>query len=113
MVENHVVIFLSHLVANQRIVARALRAGEFQTERRCVDIVHLDGNDFFELFDAALHLNRLGCLIAETLYERLGVGNFLLLIFIGAQLLFAAFGTQAHVFVVLHLVIVHLATAYL
>ena len=48
------------------------------------------------MLDSALHLNRLGRLVAEPLDEILDVGNFLLLVFVSTELLLAAFGTQHH-----------------
>ena len=64
------------------------------------------------MFKAALHLVCFGGLVAEAFHEALYVGDFLLLVFIGAQLLFAAFGTQFHVFVIAHAVVGYLAHAY-
>ena len=106
--KNYVVaIGLAHSVTNNGIVAAAETGRELQMHGRRVYIVHLDGHYFLQLLDAALHLYSLGGLVAEPLYEVLDVGNFLLLVLIGPQLLFTAFGPEAHILIVLDAIVYH------
>ena len=98
-------IGLAQVFHNQWEVAAALAGREFQVEGAVIDIIHLDGYNAVQLFDAFLHLYRLGGLVAETLDELLQVGNLLLLILVGPQLLLATFGAELYIFVVLHLIV--------
>ena len=83
-----------------------------QVERTVIDLVHLNGHDFGQLLDAALHLNSFRWLIAEAFNEVLDIGYLLLLVAVGAQLLFASLGTQADVLVVGHAVVRQFAARY-
>ena len=108
-----VAIHLLHLVADDGVVAGAQTGGELQVHGRIVNVVHLDGHDFLQLLHLLLHLYGLRRLIAEALYKRLHVGDFLLLVLVGAQLLFAALAAQRDVLVVLHAVVNDPAAGYL
>ena len=106
MVEDGVgAVILAHLIADDRIIATSEARREFEVHLLVVNLIHLDRHDFLELLDSALHLNRLGRLVAESLDEILDVGNFLLLVFVSTELLLAAFGTQHHILIVFHLIV--------
>ena len=106
VVEHAVVaVVLAHVLADDGIVARARAGRELQAQAGGVDLVNLDGHNLFQLLDAALHLYGLGGLVAEALNEVLDVGNFLLLVLVGADLLLAAFGAQLDKGVVGHAVV--------
>ena len=60
---------------------------------RSVDFVNLNGHNFLQLLDATLHLHRFGGFVAKTLNEIFQIGNFFLLILIGAELTLSAFCT--------------------
>ena len=106
MVENGMgTIILAHLITDDRIIATSETRREFEVHLLVVNLIHLDRHDFLELLDSALHLNRLGRLVAESLDEILDVGNFLLLVFVSTKLLLAAFGTQHNILIVFHLII--------
>ena len=109
VVEDGAVVVLAHLVADHGEVAAPLRTGELQAQGAGVHLVHLDGDDLLQLPHLLLHLHGLGGLVAEALDEGLRLLYLAALVFVGAQLLFAAFGAQREVFVVLHLVVVYLA----
>ena len=98
-------IILAHLVADNGIVATAKTGWKLEVHLLVVDLVDLNGHDLLQLLDAALHLHGLGGLVAETLYEVLNIGDFFLLILIGAELVLAAFGAEAHKLVVGHLIV--------
>ena len=104
---------LAHAVAHHGPVAAARARGELKAHGRVVHLVNLYGHDLLQLLYAALHLHGLRRLVAEALYEVLYVGYLLLLVLVCAELLLAALGAQAHVFVVLHAVVRHAAAAYL
>ena len=89
-----VAVTLAHTLDYQREVARTFGLGEFEAQPGVVHLVHLDGHYLFQLLDAALHLHRLGRLVAEPLDELLGVGYHLLLVLVGAHLLFHALLAQ-------------------
>ena len=57
------------------------------------------------MFDSVLHLHRLGWFVAEAFDEVLHLGDFSLLVFVGAELLFTAFMAEADVVVIAHLVV--------
>ncbi len=78
-----------------------------------VDLVDLDGHNLLQLLDALLHLNGLGGLIAETINEGLDVGDLFLLVLVSAELLLATLVAQHHILVILHLVVLNVATGYL
>ena len=105
MVEHQMIVFLSDLVADNRIVATAQTRRELQVHGGIVHLIHLDGYNLLQLFHLLLYLHGLRGLIAETLDEILHLGYLLLLVLVGTQLLFASFLTQHHIFVVLHLVV--------
>ena len=100
-------IILSHLIADNRIIAATETRRELEMHLLGIHLVHLDRNDFLQLLDAALHLYSLGWLIAESLDEVLDIGYFLLLVLVGAELLLAALGTKYHILIVFHLVILY------
>ena len=102
-------VALCHLIADNWVIARAETRRELQSERRCVNLVNLNRHNLLQLSNPLLHLHRLRSLIAETLNERLRVGNLLLLVLVGTNLLLPALCTQLHILVVLHLVVNHLA----
>ena len=106
-------ITLSYFVAYHGIIAAAQTWRELQAQGRVVHLVNLYRLYLLQLPYLLLHLNSLRCLIAETLDERLGIGNLLLLVLIGAQLLLTALTAQHYILVVLHLIVNHLAAAYL
>ena len=90
-------------------LSRAGRGRKLDVERGGVLLVDLDALDAFELFDARLHLVRLGGLVAELLDELFGLFDHPLLVLVGGQLLRTPFGAQHDVFRVGHLVVVDLA----
>ena len=102
-------VALCHLIADNGVVARAKARREFQSERRSINLVNLNRHNLLQLPNPLLHLHRLRSLIAETLNERLRVGNLLLLVLVGTNLLLPALGAQLHILVILHLVVNHLA----
>ena len=112
MVENHMSIFLPHLVADDGIVTRAQTGRELQVHGGIVHLVNLDRNNLLQLLDFLLNLHSLRGLIAETLNEVLHLSHLLLLVFVCPQLLFTAFLTQHDILVVLHLVVDDAATRY-
>lgn len=69
--------------------------------------------NLFQLFNTGLHLHGLGRFIAETLDESFRIGQFLLLVFKGTKLLFAALFTQFHIFGVFYLIVINLPKLYL
>ncbi len=106
-------IILAQFIADNRIIATAKTGRKLEVHRLVVDLIDLDGHDFLQLLDATLHLNRLGWLVPETLDKVLDVGDLFLLVFVSAQLLFASFGSQHHILIVWHLVILCMATGNL
>ena len=112
MVEDGVgAVILAHLIADDRIIATSETRREFEVHLLVVNLIYLDRHDFLELLDSALHLNRLGWLVAEPLDKILDVGNLLLLVFVGTELLLAAFGTQHHILIVFHLIVFYPSTS--
>ncbi len=105
-------IGLTYIVCNDRIVARTRSRGETQIEARFVHLIHLYTLYLVKLLDAALHLHTLRSLIAETLYEVLGVLYLLLLIEICTHLLFDAFFAKLHEFRIIDRVVIYLAQRY-
>ena len=99
-------IHFLYLFANDRIVTATLGRRKLQAEGRVIDLVHLDGDNLFQLLDAALHLYGFGGLVAEAFDEVLRFLNLLLLVLIGTELLLAPLGTELHELVVLHAVVV-------
>ena len=79
---------------------------EFQMQTCRIFLIDFESLQFFELFDAALHLHGFCGFVAKSFDKIFGVGNHFLLIFVGAQLLFAAFGAQLFVLGVRHFVVV-------
>ena len=65
------------------------------------------------MFDAALYLYRLGGFVTETFNEIFGILYLFLLIFVSAELLFAAFFTELYKLVVLYLIIIDTSTGNL
>ena len=106
-------VVLAYFVADDGIVAASQTGRKLQVHGRVVYLVHLDGDYLLQLFHLLLHLHGLGGLIAETLDEGPHVGYFLLLVLVGAQLLFAALAAQHDVLVVLHLVVYDASAGYL
>ena len=113
LVEDNVVVLLACLVADDGIVATSLRAGELQVQSRVVHLVYLHGDNLLQLAYALLNLYGLGGLIAEAVDEGLCVGNLLLLVLKGTQLLLATLGTEVDVLVVLHTVVIYPAATNL
>ena len=107
LVKDNMVVLLACLVTDNGIVAASLRTGELQVQSRVVHLVYLHGDNLLQLAYALLYLNGLACLIAEAVDESLRVGNLLLLVLKGTQLLFAALGTQSNVLVVLHTIVIN------
>ncbi len=107
VVENNVfAVSLADILANDGVVSAAAAASELQAERRIVFFVHFDALYLLQLLDAALHLHGFRCLVAEALDEGFGIFYLLLLVFVGAELLFAAFLAQHYKLVVLHFIVV-------
>ena len=106
-------VFLPHILAYHGIIAAAQAWRELQAQGGVVHLVNLYRFYLLQLPYLLLHLNSLRCLIAEPLNERLGIGNLLLLVLIGAQLLLTALAAQHYILVVLHLIVNHLAATYL
>ena len=106
-------IGLAHLLGYHRIVARARGWRKFESQAGGVDLVDLNGNDFGQLLDAALHLYGFGGLVTELLNKLLCVVNHLLLILVGTHLLLDALFTQLHKMRIVHIVVVNLAARYL
>ncbi len=104
-----VAICLPYPVGYYRVVARAWGRRESQVKTRGVDLIDLYALDFGELFHAALDLHGLGGLVAETLYERLSVGNLLLLVEVCAHLLFDTFLAQLDKFGIVDRIVIYLA----
>ena len=111
LVEHHVlaIVFL-HILANHGIISTSTARRKFEMKARSVNFVNLNGHNFLQLLDAALHLHRFGGFVAKTLYEIFQISNFFLLIFIGAELTFSAFGTQLHILIICHTIVYHFAT---
>ena len=105
VVEDEVVVSLPHLIANHRIVTRTQTGRELQVHGRVVHLVNLNGHYLFQLLHLLLHLHGLGSLITETFNKLLHVGNLLLLVLVGSQLLFTTLLAQNNILVVLHLVV--------
>ena len=70
-----------------------------------IDLVDFDGHDFLQLLDFLLHLHGLRRLIAKAVDERLHIGDFLLLVLVGAKLLLATLFPQFDIFAVFHAII--------
>ena len=77
-----------------------------------IDLVDFDGHDFLQLLDFLLHLHGLRRLIAEAVDERLHIGDFLLLVLVGAKLLFATLFPQFDIIAVFHAIVDNLTTRY-
>ena len=93
VVKDHVVaVGFGYVFANDGEVAAAGAGRELEAKGGGVDFIDFDGNDFLQLLDAALHLYGFGGFIAEAFDEALDVGNFFLLVFVGANLAFASLG---------------------
>ena len=105
MVENNVIVGLPHLVADNGIVATTEAGRELQVHGRIINLIHLDGHDLLQLLHLLLHLHGLRSLIAETLYKRLHISDFLLLVLVSPQLLFTTLTAQRDILVVLHAVV--------
>ena len=101
-------IVFPHVLTYHGEIARAEAGREFQVHHLVVHLIHLDGYDFLQLLDAALHLYGLGGLIAEPLYECLDVGDLFLLVLVGAELLLMTLFAQHEVLVVFHLVVLYM-----
>ena len=114
MLENQMVaIALGHIFRNHRIGTGTGSRREFQAQHSRIHFVHLYAFNLFQLFDTGLHLHGLGRFIAETLDESFRIGQFLLLVFKGTKLLFAALFTQFHIFGVFYLIVINLPKLYL
>ena len=98
-------ITLRHLVADDGVVATSKTGRELQVHGRVIDLVDLDGHDFLQLLHLLLHLHGLRGLVAETLDEVLHLGDFLLLVLVGPQLLFAALLAQHDVLIIFYAII--------
>ena len=111
ILENEVItIALGGVFTYHRVVAAALGGTELETQGATILFVDDYGHHLLELLDAALHLNGLGGLIAKALNEVGDIGNLLLLVLIGTELLLATLATEHYVFVVLDAVVVYGAT---
>ena len=108
-----VAIGFLHTVADDGVVAGAQTRRELQVHDLVVDIVDLHGDDLLQLPDLLLHLYGFCRLVAEALDEGLGVGNLLLLVLPGADLLLAALLAELHIFVVLDFVVLDMSARYL
>ena len=111
MVKHHTVILLARILANHRIVTAALATRKLQVQRTVIHLVHLDGNNLLQLAHPLLYLYRLRRLIAETLDKRPALSNLPLLVLVSTQLLLTPLGTQVHILVIPHLVVVHTSAA--
>ena len=106
------VMFL-HLVGYYGEVAASQAWRKLQPHGGSVHLIHLYRHNLRQLFDTALYLHGFCGLVAEALYEVAHLGYLTLLVFVCAQLLFAALCTQSDILVVFHAVVNHLATGYL
>ena len=106
-------IVLADILADNGIVTTTQTGWEFQAQGRVVDLIDLDGHYLLQLLYLLLHLYGFGGLIAEALNELAHLLNLLLLVLIGAQLLFTTLLAQHDILVVLHLVVHNLATGNL
>ena len=82
-----------HAFADNGKVAATLAGREFQMQTGIVHFIDFNGDHLFQLLDPALHLHSLGRLVAEAFDEVADIGHFLLLVLVGPELCFAAFGT--------------------
>ena len=108
--DNMLTIVLFHFITNHWIVTTPGAWWKFKMKARSVNFINLNGNYFFQLFDAALHLHSFGRLITESFDEILQIRNFFLLIFISTELALSAFSTELHIFIIRHTIVHHLAT---
>ena len=106
-------IIFAKFITNNRVIATSKAWRKLQVHAFVIYLIHLNGLYLFQLTDALLNLNGLGCLIAETLDEGFCVGNFFLLVFIGAQLLLSSLGPQHDVLIVFNFIVFDMATSYL
>ena len=106
-------IVLADILADNGIVTTTQTGRKFQAQGRVVNLIDLDGHNLLQLFHLLLHLYGLGGLIAEALNELTHLLNLLLLILVGAQLLFTTLLAQHDILVVLHLVVHNLPTGNL
>lgn len=74
-------------------------------ERGIVDLINLYRHDSFKLFDSALNLCCLRRFVSEPFYKVLDVCNFLLLVFVGTELLLSSLSTQFDIFIIFHLIV--------
>ena len=100
-----VAVCLADFFADDGVVSCTLARGELKAQGRGVHVVDLDGHYLFELPDALLHLHGFCGLVSEAFDECFRVGYFLLLVFVGTELLFASFFSQDDVLVVLDAVV--------
>ena len=70
-------------------------------------LIHFDGDNLLQLLDAALYLHCLRSLITETFDKVFRILDFLLLVFVSAKLLLAAFLAEHHKLIVGNLVVVN------
>ena len=98
-------IGLANILADNRVVATPQTRRELQMQRGVIDLIYFNRHHLLQLLDFLLHLHGLRGLIAEALNERPHVLHFLLLVLIGAQLLFAALLSQHDILVVFHLIV--------
>ena len=108
-----VTITLGGVFTDDGIVAAALCGAELEAQGAAVLLVDDYRYHLLELLDTALHLYGLGGLVAETLNKVGDIGNLLLLVLIGTELLFATLATEHYVFVVLDAVVMYGATGNL
>ena len=92
---------LDHYLA----AVRCRRKLEMDALRR--DLVNGNGVHLLQHFDTALHLLRLGGIVAKTLNEIFGILNLLLLILVSANLLFTPFFAKLHIFRIRHPIVVY------
>ena len=98
-------IGLANILADNRVVATPQARRELQMQRGVVDFVNLYRHHLLQLLNLLLHLHGLRGLIAEALDERPHVLHLLLLVLVGAQLLFATLFSEYDILVVFHFIV--------
>ena len=106
-------IIFAKFITNNRVIATSKAWRKLQVHAFVIHLIDLNGFYLFQLTDALLHLNGLGCLITKTLDESFCVGYFFLLVFIGAQLLLSSFSSQHDILIVFYFIVFDVATSNL
>ena len=106
-------IVFPDVLTDDGIVAASQTGWEFQVHGGVIHLIHLDRYYLLQLFHLLLHLYGFGGLIAEALDKGAHLGYLLLLVLVGTLLLFAAFLSKHHIFIVAHLIVYDVSTRYL